>query len=356
MRTLHLDTHDGPRARGLAHGEHWRREIGEISDIRLELARSVGGFPDLDAVRRLGDRHLPVLRDFDVDLHDELVGIAEGAGRSAADIVVLNHYTDLRDLGPAGRPNWDDGGCTAVFARTPAGPIFAQTWDMHGSATPYVAMIHLPERDTASGPAPAVWLMSITGCLGMAGMNAAGVSVGINNLRSLDARLGVVWPALVRRMLRERSAEAANGVLLGARIGSGHHYLSTDATSVIGVETSGVEKRTVFRGERDTWVHTNHCFDPDIAAVSEVVPTSTTFTRLALMQGYLVETPADAAAVWKLLGSHEGHPRGICTHLATAENPHAVETCCGILADPTNRRLWAAAGCLHDASPEVFVP
>lgn len=356
MRTLQLAGGLSASERGRVHGETFRSEIGEICDIRLELARRIGGFESDAAVQEIAAEHLPVLASYDVDLHAELLGIAEGAGRSAEDIVVLNHYTDLRDLGPAGQPSWDDGGCTALFAKSPAGAIFAQTWDMHGSAAPYVAMIHVEERETPSGRAPAAWLMSIVGCLGMAGLNRDGVAVGINNLRSTDARVGIVWSALVRRMLRERSASAAYDVLMDAPIGSGHHYLIADPSTFLGVETSGVEKRTVFRGEAPTWVHTNHCFDPDIAAVSNVVETSTTFTRLEQMRGYLENVPADADAVWTLLGAHDGYPRSICTHLATEEAPHAVATCCGVVADLAAGRLLAADGCLHGATPEVFVP
>ncbi len=35
----------------------------------------------------------------------------------------------------------------------------------------------------------------------MAGVNSSGVGVTINNLSSTDARIGVIWPALVRKAL-----------------------------------------------------------------------------------------------------------------------------------------------------------
>ena len=31
--------------------------------------------------------------------------------------------------------------CSAVYTPTPEGPLLAQTWDMHGSAMPYVMML-----------------------------------------------------------------------------------------------------------------------------------------------------------------------------------------------------------------------
>src|SRR5437763_16812248 len=112
------------------------------------------------------------------------------------EIVVANHYTALRDLDPdPGRwrmaPTGDDpemtnggrltgpidssgvgggsDGCSMIWARTPTGHILAQTWDMHATAIPYVMVLGVPESEDG----PAVRLLTVTGCLGMAGMNAS---------------------------------------------------------------------------------------------------------------------------------------------------------------------------------------
>ncbi|MEZ4609969.1 MAG: hypothetical protein R2838_06930 [Caldilineaceae bacterium] len=41
---------------------------------------------------------------------------------------------------------------------------------------------------------------TITGCVGMIGMNEHGVAVGINNLLGRDGRPGVHWPFVVRHV------------------------------------------------------------------------------------------------------------------------------------------------------------
>jgi isopenicillin-N N-acyltransferase-like protein len=142
-------------------------------------------------------------------------------------------------------------------------------------------------------------LLSIAGCLGMTGMNADGVGVCINNLRSLDARVGVVWSALVRRMLYERHASTAHRVLMRAPMSSGHHYLIADAREAFGVETSGRKKELVFEARFDedpraSFVHTNHCVGVEVAAVSEVSPVSTTKERYASLCESLVRAPIAA--------------------------------------------------------------
>ncbi len=354
MRFLDLRCHASGRERGRMHGERFAGEIASLCEIRMYLACKISGF-DRAALLRVADEHLPVLRAFDLELYEELVGIAEGAGLPASQIVVLNQYTDLRDLKPgpaAGQEGHGDfdGGCTMLWARAKGGPIFAQTWDMHATAIPYVMMMRLP--DVAGGDA---FMLSLTGCLGMAGLNARGVSVGINNLTSTDARIGVVWSAIVRKALRAGRASEARDMLMGCQFGSGHHYLVADPEDVFSVESSGKKCKTIFTGEAASFVHSNHCLDGDIATCSRVPEGSTTYDRHEAMLAEVAGKPiADVRDAFTRLGSHKGYPRSICTNMATPENPHAAATCAGIAMDCNSREVLAVAGFTHNVEPEVF--
>lgn len=367
MRTLHLPHDVDPFVRGRFHGRALAREIGELARIRSELAQSQGLFRSDRQLIEVAERHLPILESFDEALYQELLGIAEGAGISPARIVILNHYTDLKDLDPAsvlglvegrGAPRDRDDECSMIAAATSEGALLGQTWDMHGSAAPYVVMLHVPTL----GQRPAAWLLSIAGCLGMAGMNAAGVGVTINNLRSQDARVGLIWPALVRRVLAETSASAGREIVMGAPLGSGHHYAVVDTARAFGIETSGrlVEPWAELDMSRigDAFHHENHCLGTEVARVSSIGATSTTLERHALLEHALREKPISGGRdLWALLGSHEGFPRSVCTHLATSESPHAMLTCAGVLMNLSEKRLWARSGCLHGQPPtELHFP
>jgi isopenicillin-N N-acyltransferase like protein len=337
-----------PRERGRAHGEAFRPLIAEVAALRTELA--VGwGFSDGAAVLEVARAHLPVLEAFSSSLHAELVGIAEGAALTPEEIVVLNHYTDLRDIG--GGPPRVEEDCTAAWARTPAGAVLGQTWDTHGSARPYVCMLGVPSE----GGEPAAWLLSIVGCVGMTGLNDVGVGVAINNLISTDAGVGVVWPAVVRRALRACTATEARDVILSAPLGSGHHYLVADRMAAFGIETSGRSRTVVFGGDRDAFVHTNHCLAGEVAAHSRVSPESTTHDRYQILEAGLRNAPLrDVHDLWERLGSHEAYPRAVCTHMATADRPHAMATCGAVAMDLDRGVLFAAQGCIHRARPQRF--
>jgi isopenicillin-N N-acyltransferase-like protein len=364
MRKLELPNNASPREWGRIHGESFRGEIHSLTEIRTYLTMRLGKFPDANTVLRVAEAHLPVLERFDRDLYDELCGIAEGADASPAQIVVLNHYTDLRDLDPEAVPSTPDaevidepGGCSIVWARTPSGPLLAQTWDMHATAIPYVMMLYVPER----AGRPASWLFTLTGCLGMTGLNRAGLGVAINNLFSTDARIGVVWPALVRRSLCERSAAAARDVVLQSPIGSGRHYLVADAAAAWGIEASGTASEIVFdagepAADVATYIHTNHCLSPVVGARSRVPATSTTFDRYQRLTASIAERPVvDVPDAWRRLGSHDGYPRSVCTNMATPENPHGSATCGAIAMELATRRAWAQGGFIHNVDPEPFV-
>ncbi|HET6584446.1 MAG TPA: C45 family peptidase, partial [Nannocystaceae bacterium] len=261
-------------ARGRAHGELWRSEIRELAELRMQLCLARGAFADAAQVSAIARLHLPVLARHLPELFDELLGIAQGADLTPEQIVVLNHYTDLRDVPPSVLDAEPDG-CTALYLNGSAGPVLGQTWDMHASAEPFVRAIRV--RAAEGGEAIC---FTLTGCVGMAGMGPHGVGVTINNLSSTDGGLGVVWPALVRAMIAQPSARAAYELLLRTPLSSGHHYMIADGNEFFGVECSGQLKVLTQVGGKAAHLHTNHCFDPVLRTRESVARVSSTFDRL----------------------------------------------------------------------------
>jgi isopenicillin-N N-acyltransferase-like protein len=219
---------------------------------------------------------------------------------------------------------------------------------MHATAIPYVMMLRVPE----SADGPAATLLTVTGCLGMAGMNTARVGIAINNLITTDATLGVVWPAMVRRALHQTTAEAARDTIATSPIGSGHHYIVVDRKTAYALEASGTRRKRVFAGGT-SYVHTNHALDSEIEARSNVPATSTTFERMRWLEGDLARSPlTDLDDAWARLGSEDGWPRSVCTNMATPEAPHGVATCGAIAMNVDTGELHAQQGFIHNVAPE----
>jgi isopenicillin-N N-acyltransferase-like protein len=351
VRTLELPAGRSPREWGHIHGESFRGEVQSLAAIRVYLCTTAGrgNFKDRAGVLAAAERHLPVLERWDEPLYQELLGLAEGANLSPAEIVVANHYTDLRDLA-ADPASWTyadaDGGCSLIWSRTPTGTILAQTWDMHATALPFAMMLILPDAV----------LLTLTGCVGLAGLNARRTAIAINNLNSTDATIGVVWPAVVRRALRAGTAREARDAVMAAPVGSGHHYFVSDRRDAYAIETSGTRRKVVFSGEQGGhYLHTNHCLDGDIGAMTRIPEGSTSHARYALLeQGLRGGAVQDLDDVWTRLGSTEGWPASICTNQSTPENPHGSATCGAIAMNLDTGEVWGQGGFVNRVAAEKF--
>lgn len=277
-----------PRGWGEQHGETFRDDVRALYAVRLRLMLQKTDLRSEDNVLALAAHHLPALERFDRALYDELCGVADGAGLTPAHLVVVNHYTDLRDLslqtlGSLRENKTDPGGCSAWFVADDNVRLLGQTWDMHGSATPFALLLLVPND---RGQRSAVF--TVTGCLGMTGMTSWGTALSINNLNSIDATIGVVWPATVRRALREPDARSQLAVLQAAPIGSGRHYLVADKERAFGMETSGTRKKVIFETDpgahTPSYFHTNHCVDEEMKPTAKILAGSTTVQRYATLK------------------------------------------------------------------------
>ena len=338
---------DDPRQRGRAHGEHWRDAIAELAEIRLRLCHRKGQYATVDDVLAMAQRHRPVLAEHLPAHADELEGIAEGSGVDPARIIVLNHYTDLvESAGP--QRGGGDGGCTAVYANGDEGPVLGQTWDMHATALPFVRALDIAPR----GGGPRTFVLTLAGCVGMAGMSSTGVAVTINNLRSTDGGVGVVWPSLVRAMLAEPDAASARALLERVPLSSGHHYMIADGEAFFGVETSGKIKVQTQRGARAAHLHTNHCFDPVLRKYEAVPNDTTTFARLNMATTvYAQQRPRDVDGIWSLLHTHDEGIASLCRHVPRDTDPDGSITCAIMVMRLQTRTIRVASGCAERSDP-----
>lgn len=262
---------------GHQHGETFRKEIAQLAEIRMERMCSVSHFKREKDVLELAEKHLSPLQEYDVDLFLELRGISEASNVSLERLVVLNHYTDLRDIEPTSgyyqgkRPGSieDIGGCSIIYSPSSSGPMLGQTWDIHGSALPYVILMKIKGS----------MVFSIMGCLGMTGINHHGVAIAINNLSSYDARIGVLWPAIIRKALTLSSAKNAKEEIMHSPNSSGRHFAIADNQDFFGIETSGTKKKVICQTPDEIYFHTNHCLDSEMRKTHAIRKDSNTLWR-----------------------------------------------------------------------------
>ena len=324
-----------PEQWGLAHGEHFRQPIAELAGIRRELMRTRNPALTGEALDREAHRQFAATQTWAPDLMSEFSGIQKGAGLSLTSLVILNNYTDFRDI------ELPEEGCSTVGVLRPGASLAGQTWDMHGSAKPHVLFLEIPESEGS----PRQWVFSLNGCLGMAGFSSRRLAVGVNNLNTRHAASALIWPALVRKMLAARDLPACERLLREAKPTSGHAYLVASAQEAQTWEVS--PRRAVQAGKAlagQSVFHTNHCLDEGMRqSESSAALSSTTFDRYGLLEKK-VGGVADLEGLTQLLMSHDGYPKSICSHFNSGLQDPSM-TCGGFAADLQKGRGLLWRGC-----------
>lgn len=363
MRLLELS---GPSFdMGCQHGLAYPEEIKALTEDRLQLSSSTawtGKELSRQAVLDLGRACLPYHEAYAPDLMEELRGVSEVTGLGLAELVILNGFTDFIDLvynadavslstqttsasaplavETAAHPALDD--CTAFMVHPDSAAegqgFYGQTWDMHETATPFVILLH-------GRPAHGLNFLALTiiGCVGMIGMNEAGIAIGINNLVDGQGQVGVTWPFVVRRVLAQDNLDDALACITGARLAGAHNYMLVDATGR-GYNVEAMATRYhVDEIEAGAFVHTNHCLLPQTCQVERPrLPQSrlSSETRLSRGQTLLDAGRVTLADLIALTRDH-GASNGICVH---PDEPFFVESCAAAIMRPATREMWAVWG------------
>lgn len=337
---------------GLAHGSAVAASVRQYAEERVRLATAAswtGRGADRAEVMELAAACLQVHEERYPHLTEELRGVAAGAGVNPATLVVSGGFTDFVDAvaagalsGPPGSPSpatLSEDDCTALLVpRSRMAddlPALAQTWDMHeGSAD------HLLLLEGRPAGRPAFIVMTTSGCLGMIGINEAGVCVGINNLTAAGGRVGVTWPFVVRAMLEQETAEAALEVLRAAPLAGGHNYLVVDAAgrgANVEAMPDAIAETTL---ADEVLVHTNHCLSEETRRVERPREAmSQTESERRLTRALELSRRSDLDVDY--LQSVTADPDAVCR---VGVPPSHVGTCGAVVMRPATREMWAVTG------------
>lgn len=315
LEPLRLDQPE-PRQRGRAHGEHWRAEIQQLTETWRQRAH--GPADSVDAGLAAAGAGLDALRELLPAPAEELLGIAEGADLSPARIALLNGLADWSE------PVAPLTGNTLLYFNGERGPLLGLTWDLPPALEAHVRML----RIAPAGQDDEFLCLTLTGCLGSAGLSGRGVAVATADLSTLDGGAGVPWMALVRGLLAQPHAAAARRSLPAAGLAGGHYFLVADGHDYYGVEHGGQRAILTQLGPRAAHLHTNHLFDPVLRQRERMVAGSTSHYRLNLATTlYAQQRPRDAEGMWSLLHAQDGSPGSLSIDPSPQAEPARPVTC-----------------------------
>lgn len=323
---------------GRGHGSACASMIRKYLDVRIDLTSQEawsGSQVDRDFIVETAEDTLEHHERYSEPLFAEMTAMAEAAGITPAEAVVVGGFTDLVDVvrGRVGVAPAENN-CTAVIH--PEQGFLAQTWDMHASAGEFVFLLKV---DPLIGPD--AFVQTTTGCLGQMGINEAGIAVGINNLTAVG-KPGVTWPFVVRKVLDQTGLDQAVRAVLDADLAGGHNFM------VMGPEGEGASIEAMPRSKKVTktngkpLVHTNHCTHPETAREEgDRLPEHVENSRLRLDIG-----TRDAGDLEALFADPAVSRR--------ATEPDIVGTCGAVVMEPAKREMRAVWGVPGDHPWETF--
>lgn len=327
-----------PREIGMGHGRALAEPIrGFLADrhARVNLLRRTP-LHGRALERRIApyleqiERHLP-------DVAEELHGLAAGAEVPVLSATLLQVRREIIGYVP-----FPSGECSTIALMRPErGPFIAQTIDLNGAVAPLGSLLRVEQR--AARGLPDYVMYTLAGLLGFAGMNDAGLAVGINLVLAGRWGPGVPPYLLVRHLMNLGSVEECLAELERIPRSSSRALTLCDARRVVTVEMTMDEMRVLEDGP--SILHTNHYLHPDLAPRDRMNPFSrrSSRDRLELLRERLpgVDT-ASPAALFELLSDHSLFPVGLCVH--SGGDPRREESVAALVMEPGLGLFHAAVG------------
>jgi isopenicillin-N N-acyltransferase-like protein len=308
-----------PLVRVAGNYEQMGGQIGEacVEQVRhsIQNARNLieGAYADLQLTWEgaiiQAKKYLPFAQECYPQYVRELEGMAEGAGVSFDDIMVVNAMEGVTmDALHLTR-------CTSMAVneeRTADGHVLvAHNEDWLPEDEQDVYLVHATPDDE-----PQFLAMSYGGLLVNIGFNAAGIAQCCDSVYPKDLRIGIPRVFLSRGVLAaENPEDAIRRTVLPHRAAGYNHLLVHDSGEQYNVEVSA-RRYAVLSGEDGLIMHTNHYLDYNMQLVEneaeELIATRVRFFRA---QRLLKQIPLHTLKTLKTIQrDHVNFPNSICNH------------------------------------------
>lgn len=359
-----LEVGGTPHNMGLQHGKTHAKAIRDLSTERLHLSTDnlwTGQRLPRSRILALADDCLKAHYEYAPDLMEELEGVSRASDLSLQELIIAGGFTDFVDTLYNADPDAEPvlarvGNECTTFMATDAPTrdgygLLGQTWDMHESALPYVVLLHGRPNNK-----PSFLTFTLTGCLGMIGMNEAGIAVGINNLMGADGTPGVTWPFVIRKILEQDTLDDALACLTSVKLAGAHNYMLMDATGQgYNVEAmSTVQHVTAITTEAETFAHTNQCLVPETQAVERPQTqdlTDDSTLRLNRANALMEARPITPESLMALTRDRSDGAYSICE---VSEPPWHSTTCGAAIMRPATHEFWGVWGLPNQNPYERF--
>lgn len=322
---------------GSQHGRLHRQLIQRGIEVYAQLFQDFVGIRWEQARQQARRFESWIARGFPAIL-EEMDGIARGAAVDFLDILTLNCRSEIA-LTQA------SGGCSAFSLKRHGQQWLAQNWDWRSDQLDNVVALHIHGNGR-----PALLSIGEAGMVGKVGMNARGIGVCLNAIRSQSCDVGLPIHVALRKILESTDFESAMRVATHDRVCSPAHFLLASGDGqAVGLEVQPGEPGRI-TPHNGIVTHTNHLYAANASCPVQDFPRTDSQPRLCRLDALLHDQlPGEAglntAALFEVLSDHCNAPLSICRHF-NPDQPAAerMETLFSVVMNLSERCLTLRHG------------
>jgi isopenicillin-N N-acyltransferase-like protein len=337
-----LDLSGTPYERGLKHGTVMQDSIDKVVNKTLRFIETTHQQqpkgPSLQVILNRVTSYKEHLQNDWPDLWEEIQGISTASRIDTDRLLLINYLLEFTDLFADMPIEGISPGCTAIAATRPATLgehiYVAQNYDLIPSFQDHILLLKVEDKNK-----PKSVVFTITGLIGLAGLNELGLGVCINNLVASDYRAGVPYPFVLRRALQSSSlAEALEHILNTPRATGLNYLLGFSDGEICDAETTATT-HALDLGFNGLIIHTNHYLSRHLNRMQVPRPTDlNSLTRYTETQNRLIKYwgRIDSEIIMDALSDHTGAPESVCAHV-DKESDIGRRTLCSMIFDLNSR-------------------
>ena len=334
---------------GRAHGSLGKKEVLNSIKTYKNMFQTYGSL-DWSTAKKRSRQYIKPIQDFDLDLMEEIRGVADGASVSLEDILALNARSEVIMM--KSTPMLPEDGCTA-FAITPAASrqghtLLAQNWDWKKEQIDSILVLKITQPGK-----PSVTMVTEGGIIGKVGFNDAGIGVCLNALGTVGNPSGLPLHIVLRGILNSQKLSDAIGRINQLPNACAANYLLASANGeAIDVEKSPTDFDVLYP-ENGILTHTNHFLTARMRSADTTrFMAPDTFIRygIAKQKSQQARGKVDEKTLAKILRCHLDQPDSICRHEDPLdEKAHRICTVFSLIMNLTKGKMLLLRGnpCEH---------
>ena len=342
-----IEVAGSPEERGYQYGLAAQDRIGDAVQKTFRYLQATVNWPK-ERCLALNPTWLPYIKDFAPDLIEEMHGIAQGCGIPFEEIFFFNYFVDIQyqETSPQG--------CTTFSAFGPAttdGSVYI------GQNGDYLAM-YQDDMIILKVDLGGLRLAMVTypGMVGESGLNSAGIGAVANGIMASDARVGVPFILIMRKILEQERIGDALSLVISAHRASGTNYVIGDRNGELFNLECSAQKYDVLYTLDGVRGHSNHFTSPrmqDLDLIHTLPFCGNSLMRQSRISKKLAENKGriNLEKMQEFSRDHVDYPRSLCSHLdETLPEIERIKTLFSVILQPDGGRMSVAAGnpCQHE--------